>query len=113
MVDVESHEEAYGGSFAKQFRYGSAYAPFSWSGFDLKRPWLWPSVLGQWLWSGFDLNRLLNATAVWSIIIFLLWICWYWILQYVPMPLALSVPGSKENDYKYNVVIDAMKTAVS
>lgn len=87
MVDLESSEEAYGGKFAKQFTYGSA---------------------------GVDINRILNATAVWSIIIFWLWTCIYWMLQYVPMPLSLSEPGSKANEYQYtNVVIDNIKVAVS
>jgi len=86
MVDLESSEEAYGGKFAKKFTYGSA---------------------------GVDINRILNATAVWSIIIFWLWTCIYWMLQYVPMPLSLSEPGSKANEYQYtNVVIDNIKVAM-
>jgi len=62
---------------------------------------------------GFDVNRLLNTTAVWSIIIFWLWMFFYWILQYIPMPLALSVPDSKDNAYPYtNIVIGQIKTVM-
>mmetsp|Transcript_53892 Transcript_53892/g.61203 ORF Transcript_53892/g.61203 Transcript_53892/m.61203 type:complete len:185 (+) Transcript_53892:280-834(+) len=87
MVDEETSSEAYGGKFAKQFSYGSA--------------------------KGYDVNRILNATAVWSIIIFWLWMFFYWILQYIPMPLALSVPDSKDNAYPYtDIVIEQIKTAM-
>jgi len=61
---------------------------------------------------GWDINRLLNATAVWSIILFWVWICFYWILQYAPMPL-IHEPGSKSNDYKYtDIVVGAVQNAM-
>jgi len=60
----------------------------------------------------FDLNRLLNALAVWSLVIFWLWTCFYWILQYAPMPL-IHQPGSKENEYKYtDIVVGAIQNAM-
>jgi hypothetical protein len=56
-----------------------------------------------------DLNRTLNALAVWSLITFWVWVCFYWMLQYAPMPL-IHMPGSKENVYPYgDAVVTPMK----
>lgn len=61
---------------------------------------------------GFDLNRFSNAVAVWSLVVFWLWIAFYWMLQYAPMPL-IHEPGSSNNEYKYtSVVIDSIKVAM-
>lgn len=61
---------------------------------------------------GFDLNRTFNALAVWSLVIFWIWIAFYWMLQYAPMPL-IHEPGSKSNEYKYtDVVVGAIKNAM-